>query len=221
MKIWWALFRNELNLYLVERGLAFSFVLSLALLAIFRFGMPAEGDTGILGRLEAFPVVAYCIAVLQLLLMAIHWESEAYAYRFYAMHRVSLSALFLAKTAVTFLIQIPLWIFCLTGYLLFFPVEVPTNSAYVSLYATCILLGLAMAPAGQLVAAIANHSTQKNFLAISLFLPFCLPALIAATGRLTAILSGVETLRYDALLLATALVSLGAGNLLFAYLFEE
>jgi hypothetical protein len=35
------------------------------------------------------------------------------------------------------------------------------------------------------------------------------------------VLAGLETLRYDALLVAAALVFLGAGNLLFAYLFEE
>jgi ABC-type transport system involved in cytochrome c biogenesis permease component len=86
---------------------------------------------------------------------------------------------------------------------------------------TCLPLGLAIAPAGQLVAAIAQHSAQKNFLAIALFLPLCLPIFIAATGRLGALLAGIETLRYDALMLAAALVFIGAGNLLFGYLFEE
>ena len=86
---------------------------------------------------------------------------------------------------------------------------------------TAVPLGLALAPAGQLIAAIAQHSAQRNFLAIALFLPLCLPVLIAATGRLTAVVTGADSMRYDALLLATALVFIGAGNLVFAYLFEE
>jgi ABC-type transport system involved in cytochrome c biogenesis permease component len=137
------------------------------------------------------------------------------------MSGVPLTQLFFAKTLVTFLVQIPLWVFCTVGFLLFFPVEAPSVGTATALLLTCLPLGAALAPAGQLIAAIAQHSTQKNFLAIALFLPLCLPVLIAATGRVSVVLAGLETLRYDALLMAAALVFLGAGNLLFAYLFEE
>lgn len=219
MRLWFVLVLNELRLYVTERGFAFSLILSLALLALFRFGMPIDGLAN--SALEVIPVVAYLVAVLQLLLMAIGWESSGYAYRYYAMNRVSLSALFFSKAMVSFLVQIPLWVFCITGYLLFFPAEVPAIQVVISLLATALPLALALAPAGQLVAAIAQHSSQKHFLAIGLFMPLCLPILIAATGRVTAILAGLETLRYDALLLAAGLVFLGAGNLVFAYLFEE
>ena len=171
--------------------------------------------------LEVFPIIAYLIANLQLLLMAIHWESDGHAYRYYAMSRVPMSSLFLAKTTVTFLAQIPLWIFCCAGYLLFFPVDTPPTTTLAAMAFTAVPLGLALAPAGQLIAAIAQHSVQRNFLAIALFLPLCLPVLIAATGRLTAVITGADSLRYDALLIATALVFIGAGNLVFAYLFEE
>lgn len=219
MKIWRAFVTNELHLYAAGRGLEFAFILSLALITIFRFGMPVDGLTD--APLEVLPVVAYCIANLQLLLMATHWESEAHAYRYYTMNRVSLSALFFAKSTVTFLIQIPIWIFCVGAYFLFFPVATPKTAALVDLALTSIPLGLALAPAGQLVAAIAQHSAQKNFLAIALFLPICLPVLIAATGRVGAVLAEVATLRYDALLVAVALIFYGAGNLLYSYLFEE
>lgn len=219
MKLWFVLVLNELRLYVAERGLAFSLILSLSLIAIFRFGMPIDGLQNT--ALEVIPVVAYLVAVLQLLLMAVGWESSGYAYRYYAMNRVSLSALFFSKATVSFLVQIPLWIFCITGYLLFFPTEAPPAETVVSLLATALPLGLALAPAGQLVAAIAQHSSQKHFLAIGLFMPLCLPILIAATGRVGAILAGLETLRYDALLIAAGLIFLGAGNLVFAYLFEE
>lgn len=219
MRIWFALVINEIRLYRAQRGLQFGFILALALLAIFRFGMPVDGAQA--GQSEVFPVVAYCIASLQLLLMAIDWESTGFAYRYYAVSRISLSSLFLAKTAVSFLAQIPLWIFCIGGYLLFFPVDTPTTGTIAALLLTALPLALALAPAGQLIAAMAQHSAQKNFLAVALFLPLCLPVLIAATGRLIAILAGVETVRYDALLLAAALIFIGAGNLLFAYLFEE
>lgn len=219
MKIWWALVKNEWRLYAAGRGFAFAFILALSLLAIFRFGMPAEGGDS--RALEVFPVVAYCIANLQLLLMATHWESEGFAYRYYAMNRVSLSALFFAKATVSYVTQLPLWLFCIAGYFLFFQADVPPLAVLLPVFATALHLGLALAPAGQLVAAVAQHSGQKNFLAIALFLPICLPVLIAATGRLNALLQGAETLRYDALMVAAALVFWGAGNLLFAYLFEE
>lgn len=219
VKIWAALVRNEMSLFLAGRGLPFAFILALSLLAILRFGMPVDG-AGI-PALEVFPVVVYCIANLQLLLMATQWESDGYAYRYYAMNRLSLSALFFAKAAVAYFTQIPLWIFCIAGYFLFFPADVPPSGILFSVLGTALHLGLALAPAGQLVAAVAQHSTQKNFLATALFLPICLPVLIAASGRLTALLTGAETLRYDALILAAALVFWGAGNLLFAYLFEE
>jgi hypothetical protein len=39
MRIWWALVINELSLYRAQRGLALAFVLTLALLAMFRFGL--------------------------------------------------------------------------------------------------------------------------------------------------------------------------------------
>lgn len=219
MKIWWALVKNELRLYHAQRGLQFAFILALALLGLFRFGMPV--DSGQSNMLEVFPIIAYLIANLQLLLMSIHWESDGHAYRYYAMSRVPMSSLFLAKTTVTFLAQIPLWIFCCAGYLLFFPVDTPPATTLAAMAFTAVPLGLALAPAGQLIAAIAQHSVQRNFLAIALFLPLCLPVLIAATGRLTAVITGADSLRYDALLLATALVFIGAGNLVFAYLFEE
>jgi ABC-type transport system involved in cytochrome c biogenesis permease component len=219
MKLLFSLIANELRLYRVQRGLAFAFVLALSLLTIFRFGIPVDNASGSLH--EIFPSVAYLIANLQLLLMAISWESDSYAYRYYAMSGVALTWLFFAKTLVTFLVQIPLWIFCIAGFLLFFPVELPPISTTAALLLTCLPLGAALAPAGQLIAAIAQHSAQKNFLAIALFLPLCLPVLIAATGRVSAVLAGLESLRYDALLVAAALVFLGAGNLLFAYLFEE
>lgn len=219
MKFWLSLVLNELRLYRAQRGLQFAFILALSLLGIFRFGIPVDNVQG--ATLEIFPAVAYLMANLQLLLMAISWESDAYAYRYYTMSGVSLTALFFAKTFVTFLVQIPIWIFCITGFLLFFPVDTPSLSTTLALLATCLPLGLALAPAGQLIAAIAQHSTQKNFLAIALFLPLCLPVLIAATGRVTAVLAGLDSLRYDALLGAAALVFLGAGNLLFGYLFEE
>lgn len=216
MRPYLALVRNELRLYRSQSGLLFALILSLSLLAIFRFALPAGAAEN---HFEVFPIVAYCIAALQTLLMAIAWESDGYAFRFYAMSGVSLSALFFAKTTVSLLLSIPLWIFCLTGYYLFFPVVLPADLTPVIL--TALPLGVALAPAGQLVAAIAQHSTQKNFLAISLFLPLCLPVLIAATGRLGALTQGLDTDRYDALLVAAALVFLGAGNLLYAYLFEE
>ncbi|MFZ5628279.1 MAG: hypothetical protein ACOY5B_04065 [Spirochaetota bacterium] len=219
MKLLLSLVANELRLYSAQRGLSFAFILALSLLGIFRFGIPVDNVSGTL--LEIFPAVAYLMANLQLLLMAISWESDAYAYRYYAMSRVPLTQLFFAKTLVTFIVQIPLWVFCTVGFLLFFPVEAPTVGTATALLVTCLPLGAALAPAGQLIAAIAQHSTQKNFLAIALFLPLCLPVLIAATGRVSAVLAGLDTLRYDALLVAAALVFLGAGNLLFAYLFEE
>ncbi len=219
MRITWALFKNEMRLYAAGRGLAFAFILALSLMAIFRFGMPVDGPEA--KSLEVFPIVAYCIANLQLLLMATHWESEGFAHRYYAMNRVSLSSLFFAKAAASYLAQIPLWLFCIAAYFLFFPADVPPFKDLLAILGTCLPLGLALAPAGQLVAAVAQHSAQKNFLAIALFLPVCLPVLIAATGRMTALLQGLETLRYDALLLAAALIFWGAGNLLFAYLFEE
>jgi ABC-type transport system involved in cytochrome c biogenesis permease component len=219
LKTAWALFKNELRLYAAGRGLALAFVLTLSLMAIFRFGMPVDGIDA--ESLEVFPIVVYCIANLQLLLMATHWETEGFAYRYYTMNRVSLSSLFFAKAAVSYLTQIPLWLFCIAAYFLFFPADVPPFKDLLSILGTCLPLGLALAPAGQLVAAVAQHSAQKNFLAVALFLPICLPVLIAATGRLTALLQGAETLRYDALLVAAALVFWGAGNLLFAYLFEE
>ena len=219
MKLWWALVQNELRLYAAGRGLAFAFILALSLMAIFRFGMPVE--SGEARALEVFPVVAYCIANLQLLLMATQWESDGYAYRYYATNRVSLSALFFAKSFVSYLTQLPLWLFCIGAYFLFFQADVPQTGTLIAVLVTCAHLGLALAPAGQLIAAVAQHSAQKNFLAIALFLPICLPVLIAATGRLTALLQGAETLRYDALIVAAALVFWGAGNLLFAYLFEE
>jgi ABC-type transport system involved in cytochrome c biogenesis permease component len=219
MRLLLPLVANELRLYQAQRGLSFAFILALSLLAIFRFGIPVDNASGSL--LEIFPAVAYLMANLQLLLMAISWESDAYAYRYYAMSGVPLTQLFFAKTLVTFIVQIPLWVFCTVGFLLFFPVEAPSVGTATALLLTCLPLGAALAPAGQLIAAIAQHSTQKNFLAIALFLPLCLPVLIAATGRVSAVLAGLETLRYDALLVAAALVFLGAGNLLFAYLFEE
>jgi ABC-type transport system involved in cytochrome c biogenesis permease component len=210
---------NELRLYRAQHGLSLAFILALSLLGIFRFGIPVDNASGAL--LEIFPAVAYLMANLQLLLMAISWESDAYAYRYYAMSGVPLTQLFFAKSFVTFTVQVPLWFFCITGFLLFFPVEAPTLGTATALLLTCLPLGAALAPAGQLVAAIAQHSTQKNFLAVALFLPVCLPVLIAATGRVSAVLAGLDTQRYDALLVAAALVFLGAGNLLFAYLFEE
>jgi len=219
MRIWWALVINELWLYRAQRGLALAFVLTLALLAMFRFGLSNEASANT--PFEVFPVVAYCIANLQLLLMAIDWESDGFAYRYYAMHRVSLSSLFFAKATVAFLVQIPLWIFSVLGYFVLFPASPPDAQTGFAIALTCLPLGLALAPAGQLIAAIAQHSAQKNFLAIALFLPLCLPIFIAATGRLGALLAGIETLRYDALMLAAALVFIGAGNLLFGYLFEE
>lgn len=219
MKMFWALVINEIRLYRAQRGLSFAFILALALLGLFRFGMPV--DAAQTGSLEVFPIVAYLVANVQLLLMAIHWENENYAYRFYAMSKVPLSSLFFAKTAVSFLAQTPLWIFCTAGYLLFFPVDTPSSDKLWSMALTALPVGFALAPAGQLIAAMAQHSVQRNFLAIALFLPLCLPVLIAATGRLTAIVHGLDSLRYDALLLATALIFLGAGNLVFAYLFEE
>src|SRR5690606_11410646 len=102
--IWAALVSNEIRLYAAGRGLPFAFILALSLLAIFRFGMPFEGPG--VSALEVFPVVVYCIANLQLLLMATQWESDGYAYRYYAMNRLSLSALFFAKAAVAYLTQI-------------------------------------------------------------------------------------------------------------------
>lgn len=219
MRIWWALVKNELMLYRAQRGLQLAFVLTLALLAMFRFGLTNEASTT--AALEVFPVVAYCIATLQLLLMAIDWESEGLAYRYFAMHRVSLSSLFFAKSAVSFVVQIPLWIFSVMGYFLLFPASPPDAQTTAALLLTSLPLGLALAPAGQLIAAISQHSAQKNFLAIALFLPLCLPVLIAATGRVGALLAGIETLRYDALMLAAGLLFIGAGNLLFGYLFEE
>lgn len=219
MRVWRTLVVNELRLYRNGRGLAFAFVLSLALLAIFRFGMPVDGAANL--PLEVFPVVAYCIASLQLLLMATQWEGSGYAYRYYAMNRISLSSLFLAKAAAACITQIPVWIFCVVAYFLFFPVDLPAASVLVSIFATALFVGAALAPAGQLVAALAQHSAQMHFLAVALFLPICLPVLIAATGRLGALVAGAETLRYDALLVAAALIFWGAGNLLFAYLFEE
>ena len=219
MKLLLSLVANELRLYRAQRGLSFAFILALSLLGVFRFGIPVDNVSGAL--LEIFPAVAYLIANLQLLLMAISWESDAYAYRYYAMSGVLLTQLFFAKSLVTFIVQVPLWFFCIVGFLLFFPVDTPTVGTASALLLTCLPLGAALAPAGQLIAAIAQHSTQKNFLAIALFLPLCLPVLIAATGRVSAVLAGLDTLRYDALLVAAALVFLGAGNLLFAYLFEE
>ncbi|AFM11895.1 ABC transporter permease [Turneriella parva] len=219
MRVWWALVKNEFKLYRAQRGLQLAFVLTLALLAMFRFGL--SNEVGVGSALEVFPVVAYCIASLQLLLMAIDWESEGFAYRYYAMHRVSLSSLFFAKSAVSFVVQIPLWIFSVIGYFLLFPATPPDAQTTLLILLTALPLGLALAPAGQLIAAIAQHSAQKNFLAIALFLPLCLPVFIAATGRLGALLAGIETVRYDALMAAAALVFIGAGNLLFGYLFEE
>lgn len=219
MRIWWALVKNELMLYRAQRGVQLAFVLTLALLALFRFGLSNEASGN--EALEVFPVVAYCIANLQLLLMAINWESDGFAYRYYAMQRVSMSSLFFAKATVAFLVQIPLWIFSTIGYFLLFPASAPDIQTSISIALTCLPLGFAIAPAGQLVAAIAQHSAQKNFIAIALFLPLCLPVFIAATGRVGAVLAGMETLRFDALLVAAALVFTGAGNLLFGYLFEE
>jgi len=219
VKLIWSLIVNELRLYHAQRGLQFAFILALALLGIFRFGIPVDNVQS--ATLEIFPAVAYLIANLQLLLMAIGWESDAYAYRYYAMSGIPLASLFFAKSIVSFLVQIPLWLFCIAGFLLFFPVETPSVTIMIAMLVTCLPLGLALAPAGQLIAAIAQHSTQKNFLAIALFLPLCLPVLIAATGRLSAVIQGLDPLRYDALLIAAALVFSGAGNLLFGYLFEE
>lgn len=219
MRLLLSLVANELRLYRAQRGLWFAFILALSLLAIFRFGIPVDNVSSAV--LEIFPAVAYLMASLQLLLMAISWESDAYAYRYYAMSGVPLTQLFFAKSLVTFIVQVPLWFFCIVSFLLFFPVDTPTVSTASALLLTCLPLGAALAPAGQLIAALAQHSTQKNFLALALFLPLCLPVLIAATGRVSAVLAGIDTLRYDALLVAAALVFLGAGNLLFAYLFEE
>lgn len=219
MKTFLVFVANELRLYRVQRGLPFALVLALSLCAIFRFAMPAEQpDTQLL---EIIPIAAYLIASLQLLLSSVSWESDTYAYRYYLMSGTSLEALFLAKSAAAFIVQIPLWLFCIAVFLLFFPVELPHSSALLSLFLTCLPVGAALSPAGQLVAAIAQHSAQKNFLATALFLPLCLPVLVATGGRVSALLAGVASLRYDALLLAATLVFLGAGNLLFAYLFEE
>lgn len=219
MRLLLALVGNELRLYGAQRGLAFAFIFALSLLGIFRFGIPVDHAQA--NTLEIFPVVAYLIANVQLLLMAIAWESDAHAYRYFAMSGIPLNRLFFAKAIVSFLVQIPLWIFCVLAFLLFFPVEVHSAEQAIRLLMTCLPLALALAPAGQLVSAIAQHSTQKNFLATALFLPLCLPVLVAATGRVSAILAGLDSLRYDALLIAAALVFVGAGNLLFAYLFEE
>ena len=123
MKLWYTLVLNELKLYATERGLAFSLILSLALLALFRFGMPVDGLAN--AALEVIPVVAYLVAMIQLLLIAIGWESSDCAYRYYAMNRVSLSVLCFSTAAVSFIVQVPLWIFCVTGYLLVFPQESP------------------------------------------------------------------------------------------------
>ncbi|MBV6493975.1 MAG: hypothetical protein LDLANPLL_01999 [Turneriella sp.] len=219
MKKIFALIRNEAGLYLTGKGLSFAFILSLSLLALIRFGMPVDSNEA--HGFEFLPVVVYCIASLQLILMATQWESDAYAYRYYAMHRFSLSNLFLAKSSVSYFAQIPIWVFCLVGYFLFFPVDIPPSWIIVQLLVTPLYLGLALAPAGQIIAAVAQHSTQKNFLATALFLPICLPVLIAASGRVSALLQRLDTFRYDALILAAALIFWGAGNLLFAYLFEE
>lgn len=219
MKVFFVFFANELRLYRAQHGLALALILTLTLSAVFRFGMPAEGANTKL--LEVIPVTAYLIANLQLLLGSVSWESDAYAYRYYLMNGTPLEALFFAKSAAAFIVQLPLWIFSIAVFFLFFPVELPPTAVILSLLLTCLPLGAALSPAGQLVAAIAQHSTQKNFLAIALFLPLCLPVVIAAAGRVSALINGLETLRYDALLVAAALVFLGAGNLLFAYLFEE
>lgn len=219
MKTFLALVVNELKLYSAQRGLYFAFILALSLIAVFRFGIPIDGQSTTM--LEIFPSAAFLIAVLQLLLMAVSWESDQYAYRYYAMSGTSLSYLFFAKSVVTFLTQLPLWIFCISAFLIFFPIDTPPTVRIFALYWTCIPLALALSPAGQLIAAISQHSAQKNFLAIALFLPLCLPVLIAATGRVSAIFAGLDTLRYDALLLAAAALFWGAGNLLFGFLFEE
>ncbi|HRP68950.1 MAG TPA: hypothetical protein PLY93_05405 [Turneriella sp.] len=219
MKAFWELLKNEARLYAAGKGLSFALVLSLSLLALIRFGMPVDGIEA--QGFEVFPIVVYCIAVLQLLLMATQWESDGYAYRYYSMQRFSLSSLFLAKSIVSYFVQIPIWFFCFTGYFLFFPADVPPISILIPLLATTLYLGLALAPAGQMIAALSQHSAQKNFLALALFLPICLPVLIAASGRVTALLQRLDTVRYDALLFAAALIFWGVGNLLFAYLFEE
>jgi len=209
--------KNEFRLYQAERGSIFAFVMALALMAIFRFALPNEAafEKGS----EVFPVVAFFFASLQSLLMSISWESEGYAFRYYAMNGTSLSTLYAAKTTVAALVAIPLWFFCIFAYYLFFAVPAPAN--FSAIFLTALPLAAALASIGQLVAAIAQHSRQKNFLAIALFLPLALPVLIAASARMSALSEGLETMRYDALLVASALIFLGTGNLVYAYLFEE
>ncbi|MCS6972465.1 MAG: hypothetical protein NZL89_05510, partial [Leptospiraceae bacterium] len=107
LRLFFALLRNELRLYQIRLGLAIAAIFAITLLAAFRFALPKDPA---LSAVTLFVPMVQLLANLELVLVAIAWESEAFAYRYYLASGMGLELLFWSKTAAAFATGIPLWL---------------------------------------------------------------------------------------------------------------
>ncbi len=193
-------------------------VFSILVLVIFNFAL--DVNTPEMRRLSAgFFWVAFAFAGTLALNRSFALEKESGAGRALALAPVDPAGVFLGKCAANALFLVATQIVALPLFVIFFDVTVVRAWALVASFA---LGSFAFSASGTLFSAVASNSRMREFLLPLLFLPICVPALIAAVQTTSFALGNTESPSFwFTLLIVYDVVFLTASLLVFEYVLEE
>ena len=193
-------------------------VFSILVLVIFNFAL--DVNTPEMRRLAAgFFWVAFAFAGTLALNRSFALEKESGAGRALALAPVDPAGVFLGKCLANALFLLITQLVALPLFVIFFDVSIARAWALVASFA---LGSFAFSTSGTLFSAVASNSRMREFLLPLLFLPICVPALIASVETTSFALGNTEGASFwFTLLIVYDVVFLTASLLVFEYVLEE
>jgi heme exporter protein B len=195
-------------------------VFSLLVLVIFNFAL--DVNTPEMRRLGAgFFWVAFAFAGTLALNRSFALEKESGAGRGLALAPVDPAGVYLGKFLANALFLVATQAAVLPLFVVFFDVSVAPERAW-ALAASFVLGAVGFAATGTLFSAIAVSTRMRELLLPLLFLPSCVPALIAAVETTSFALGTTESASFwFTLLVVYDVVFVTASLLVFEYVLEE
>jgi len=226
------------EIYLFFIGTSFflvSSIFSTGLFLLFRFTYPIEKISPEISSSILWAV--HLISSIFAIIASQEWEWEAGALRSVKLSGIDPVLFFLGKAAATTLTLILLWTveYILWGFLFaleslpvallqFFPDDPELGLRLGAAFLPGVLASMGIALLGQLTSVLAVHSRFKHALMFILFFPLALPLVIAGSGFTREVMLGKPASELTGMLTLQAaflLFFLGAGIMLFEYLWEE
>ena len=220
---------KDLRLFFVSEGVIYvSMVLSIGLVAVFRFGH-GIADMG-LETANSILWAAQLISGIFLMMASYEWEHANKSHYLCRILGVEAYIQFLGKASALAVALVILWLCNLLFFFVllsgFFLAPDTGVQRFIKLFFDLLLAGTFVIPGlalmGTLTSSIAGQGRLKHALLFILFFPLALPVLISGSTA-TRVLLQFNGLELQVLYIALAfdLVYLGAGILLYALLIEE